>query len=624
MNEKPVVKEADSRHATEGRTVPKTGSYADQPYLLKADDGAWVCSVTTSPGHEGERGQHIEVFRSTDCGRTWEGPFFPEPADAAENSYAVLLKAPSGRIFLFYNYNSRNQREVVMCDGPPHKRVDCLGDFVFRYSDDHGRTWSVTREVIPVRAFRCDLENPYGGEVRLFWNVGKPFVLGPSVYVPLIKVGRMTWRGFFAQSEGALLRSNNLLTENDPKLIRWETLPDGDAGLKAPKGGGEVAEEHSFVPLSDGTLYAVWRTLAGHPACARSFDGGRTWTDPDWQRFPDGRPMKNPRAANFVWKCSGGRYLYWFHNHGGHFIPAVASGKSADNGISLDGLRSPYDDRNPVWLCAGREVPAPDGRLTLEWSQPEIVLYEDDPLFVRMSYPDLLEEADGRLFVSETNKLATRIHELPPDLIDGMFARFDPAAAPPADYAAEWKAGEGDERLDIPLLPSFSVRDRTNSGVGSVPTRHGFSLEICADFEGALPGDRLLDTREDGSGFALFLDADGSLVFLMSDGRFEISARADAAAVASAGWHHLVLHVDGGPHLVVFTIDGRVGDGGTERQFGWSRFPVGIWNVTGRRQIRMAPRFGGRLRFFRLWLRSLRVSEAVALHRACTAVSPFK
>jgi hypothetical protein len=37
---------------------------------------------------------------------------------------------------------------------------------------------------------------------------------------------------------------------------------------------------------------------------------------------------------------------------------------------------------------AGREVDTPAGK-RLEWSQPELLLYDDDP-YIRMSYPDLV------------------------------------------------------------------------------------------------------------------------------------------------------------------------------------------------------------------------------------------
>ena len=45
--------------------------------------------------------------------------------------------------------------------------------------------------------------------------------------------------------------------------------------------------------------------------------------------FADGRRVKHPRAANFVWNLRNGKYLYWFHNHGGTW----------------------YEDRNPVWVA---------------------------------------------------------------------------------------------------------------------------------------------------------------------------------------------------------------------------------------------------------------------------------
>ena len=42
----------DPRHIRTGREIPSE-FYADQPYLVKAADGAWVCVMTTGAGHEG-------------------------------------------------------------------------------------------------------------------------------------------------------------------------------------------------------------------------------------------------------------------------------------------------------------------------------------------------------------------------------------------------------------------------------------------------------------------------------------------------------------------------------------------------------------------------------------------
>ena len=60
--------------------------------------------------------------------------------------------------------------------------------------------------------------------------------------------------------------------------------------------GGPVAEEHSFVELSDGSLFTVFRTIDGHAAHSYSRDGGRTWEPSEYMRYADGRLMKHPRA----------------------------------------------------------------------------------------------------------------------------------------------------------------------------------------------------------------------------------------------------------------------------------------------------------------------------------------
>ena len=108
---------SDSRNITSGREIPNEG-YADQPYLVKTDDGAWLAVITTGKGVEGEGGQHVISTRSTDWGRTWLTPVDVEPGTGPEASYAVLLKVPYGRIYLFYNHNTDNIRQVK-ADNPP-------------------------------------------------------------------------------------------------------------------------------------------------------------------------------------------------------------------------------------------------------------------------------------------------------------------------------------------------------------------------------------------------------------------------------------------------------------------------------------------------------------------------
>ncbi len=57
----------DFRLLENGALIP-TEYYSDQPYIVKTDDGAWLCTVTTGSGWEGSRGQHVITMRSTDSG----------------------------------------------------------------------------------------------------------------------------------------------------------------------------------------------------------------------------------------------------------------------------------------------------------------------------------------------------------------------------------------------------------------------------------------------------------------------------------------------------------------------------------------------------------------------------
>jgi hypothetical protein len=580
----PALCGQDLRNIRTGWEIPSE-TYADQPYVVKTDDGAWLCILTTGAGREGARGQHVVSLRSTDRGRTWSEPVDIEPADGPEASYAVLLKVASGRIYAFYNHNTDNLRRIKG-DDPPYKdgwctRVDTQGYFVFRYTGDHGRTWSKNRFPIPVREMQIDRENPYGGTIRFFWNVGKPFTHGVAAYVPLHKVGGFG-RNFITRSEGVLLKSPNLLTESDPEKIVWETLPDGDIGLRAPPGGGPIAEEQSFCVLSDGSFYCVYRTIDGHPACCYSRDGGHTWSTPQYARYADGTLIKHSRAANFAWKCSNGKYLYWFHNHGG---------------------RS-YEDRNPAWLCGGVEVDSPDARI-IAWSQPEIVLYDDDP-YVRMSYPDLIED-DDRFFLTETQKDIARVHQVDRALVEGLWSQFDNRVVATDGLLLDLP-GETDsmpQSVPMPALPAFAAAGA------------GVAVDLWVTFDAVTPGQVLLDSRSaSGQGLCLQTTPRGTVEIILNDGRSESRWDCDPGLLPTGRSHHIVANVDGGPKIITFIVDGRLCDGGESRQFGWGRFSPNLRDVNGGKSLRIGANLTGRIDHLRIYNRHLRTSEAIGNYRA--------
>jgi hypothetical protein len=598
----------DPRHITNGRQIP-TRSYCDQPYIVQTDDGAWLCCVTTGSGEEGQPGQSVITMRSENQGHTWSEPVQVEPFDGPEASYAVMLKVPGGRIYIFYNHNTDNVRQIPaepcewLADGVC-QRVDSLGYYVYKYSDDHGKSWSEKRHPIPVREMEIDRRNPFGGAIRYFWNVGKPFIHEDCAFLSLHKVGGIG-DGFFTSSEGVLIKSTNLLTESDPRNIAWETLPDGEFGLCVPPGGGTVSEEHSYVVLSDGSFFSVYRTIDGHPACAYSRDGGHTWSAPEYLRYANGSLVKHPRAANFAWKCRNGKFLYWFHNHGGRFIAEHPRRRVIA-----------YEDRNPAWLCGGVEVDAPDGKY-IAWSQPEIVLYDDDP-YIRLSYPDLVEE-DGCYYLTETQKNIARVHEIDPSLVEGLWGQFDAVEKPIQGWLLS-QPGDGSSMpgsVQIPHLPKFNQRDARRADMGKQDLRQGFSLDLVLTLDTLKEGHILLDNRtEDGRGFCLYLSGRETVEILLNDGCSASYWDNDPGVIQPGRCHHLVVTVDGGPKIITFIVDGVLCDGGSSRQFGWGRFSHDLQSANGETELRISHH----IHSLRIYPRPLRTSEAVHNFDAMQAI----
>jgi hypothetical protein len=545
--------------------------------------------MTTGSGVEGEPGQHIVSLRTSDQGRTWSPPVDIEPAAGPAASWVMPVKVPGGRIYVFYTYNIDQLTDVPGSNHPgAAKRVDTIGAYCYKFSDDGGLSWSAVRYQIPMRRTRLDRENGNNGEHLLFWGVGKPILAGDDVFLGFAKVGKWGIPGTMVRSQGAFLHSPNLQAEPDPSRHVWNLLPDADEGLRAPK--GPISDEANLVELSDGALFATYRTIDGYPCHAYSRDRGKTWTPPAYMTYgPGRRKVKHPRAANFVRKFSNGKYLYWFHNHGGE--PVHLAKWDA------------YQDRNPAWVLGGIEK---DGQI--HWSEPEILLYADDPK-VRISYPDFLEE-EGRIFVSETQKEIARIHEIDPSLLEMVWSQHerDVVARDALKLEITGDPVEPGTEVDIPHLPALADEG-------------GFSVDLWVWFDELSPGQVIVDTRDvSGRGFALTTGSRSTLGLTLADGKSSFSWDNDPGTgpgtLKVGAWQHITATVDAGPRVVSFVVDGEFNDGGPIRQFGWGRLPAEISEVNGKPRAALATNLFGKLGAFRVFDRPLRTTEAVGNFRA--------
>jgi hypothetical protein len=558
----------DPRNIRPDPEIPSE-NYADQPYVAVLPDGAWLCVLTTGPGREGARGQHVVATRSTNYGRTWSPLVDIEPSGGPEASWVIPLVTSFGRVYAFYDYNGDRVRTL---NGKPI-RTDMLGWYAYRWSDDGGRTWSDRRR-LPMRVTACDRGNDWGGKVQIFWGVSKPVTQDGAAFFGFTKLGKY----MLDQGEGWVYRSDNVLAERDPDTVRWRLLPEGDHGIRRD-GFGSVQEEHVVCPMAEaGSLLCVYRTTTGYACQSRSTDGGRTWSEPRRMTYtPGGRPIKNPRANVKAWRTSDGRYLLWYHNHSG----------------------TSFRGRNPAWLAGGIEK---DGRI--HWSEPEIVLYDPDPR-VRMSYPDLVEQ-DGRFWITETQKSVARVHEIDRSLLEGLWNQFENRTP----------AGDG---LAL-YVPPETCRRETSSPAPKGPDLAegaGFSVGVWLRLERWTAGQAVLDTRDGGgTGFALTTTAAKTLRLVLSDGRTEAAWETDPGVLSAGEWHHVVVTVDGGPKIITFVVDGRLCDGGEARTCGWGRFPNTLGRPAGSGTIRIAPDLDGAVGALRVYHRYLRTSEAVGNFRA--------
>ncbi len=555
----------DWRLISNGQRIYEHG-YCDQPYIVATSDGIWVCTFTTAPGKEGDEMQYIASCYSNDQGQTWSDPVPIEGAfSAREASWAMPLVTSFDRIYVFYTFNGDGIRQLPDGTG---MRADTHGWYCFRYSDDHGRSWS-SRQRLNLRKTTCDYQNDFGGEVQMFWGIGKPISKGEDVWFSFTKLGKY----FLEEGEGWVFHSKNILFEKNVSKLKWQLLPDGDTGIKSPM-LGSVQEELNIQPLNmEGGLYGVYRTAMGQPAESYSYDSGRTWSVPQTMTYASGKPIRNPRACTRVWKCKNGKYLLWFHNNGG----------------------TSFSHRNPAWVSGGQELAG-----KIYWSQPEILLYGPNRSYEtgRFSYPDLVEE-DDRYWISTTQKTTATVHEVPPKFFDQLWGQFQETDTVTSGFAVNL---DFTPEKTIPLPQVLKAN------------REGFAMDFWLKLDTF--DDQILFESVDGKNLrvSLHLLKKGNLDFVLSGRGEHIVLPSDFGRIGVGHWHHIAILIDARAKITYMLIDGSICDGGGKDLFGFRWFDQ-VLREGEIKQIRVRD-FPGQMKRFRFYSRQMFTSDFVANYRA--------
>ena len=536
----------DWRNAKYGDAI-YTNGYCDQPYVVALENGKWLCVFTTNAAHEGSGGQHIVSSISTNNGKTWSKPVKIENPGTESASWAMPYLTDYGRVYVFYDYNGDKIHDL---GNRKNIREDMIGWYCYKYSDDGGKTWS-ERYRLDVRTTNVDLINDWAGKVQIMWGIGKPVDVDEGMMFAFAKIGKY----MLDNSEGWFFRCDNINTEKDVAKLKWVYLPESENGVKN-EALGPINSEHNIFQMGNGSIYCMLRTVSGHPAESYSSDGGKSWSLPVPPKYTNDIELKNPRACPRIWKCKNGKYLFWYHNNGG----------------------KDFNSRNPAWISGGIEN---NGKII--WSQPEILLYEDD-INVRMSYPDLIEQ-NGKYWITETNKENARCHPVPDDFFDILWSQFERDIVTQDNLTASWNDNE------IKPNETLAMPQSNNSQY-----KLGFTFDFRIKLSDISTGQVLFTAKTDQGIDIIIQTAEyGSIEIVIKDGVNTEKWNSDPGLINAYGEHCVAVSVDNGPKIIQFVVDGAVCNGRDFRQYGWSRFRSDLSNITFH-QIKVGDLMQGPLR----------------------------
>ena len=314
------------------------------PRAIEAPNGDYLVLFTAGTGFIREQQEKVNdhvMYRSTDDGVSWQGPFLPWRSP--NNTHSGILLRPKGtdRIYAFAHEKRPDDPNVATQNGM----------LLMRYSDDNGHTWSEPERVRPTNDpdLKATAHNPGCETSRGTW------------LLPIYDTMQENDDGQPRVDRQYVLRSEDQGTT-------WKLLPDRRPGGWSIQEWNYLIEAQAVCPQGD-TVLLFARAPGGHTYLLRSADDGQTWTEPEALSFV------HPNAPPMVFLLADQQTLAAFHHN--RYNPE----KPFDQGVRNELWVSLSSDQGRTW-SESRFVAANIAEKGDLWNSPSI------------SYDDLL--VDGQ------------------------------------------------------------------------------------------------------------------------------------------------------------------------------------------------------------------------------------
>lgn len=308
------------------------------PRIAEAPGGDYLVLFTAGRGfirNQTEKVNDHVMYRSSDEGETWQGPFLPWRTTA--NTHSGLLFRDGDRLYAIAHEKPLDAPDVTTQNG----------HLLLRHSPDGGRTWSEPRRIRP--------QNDPGLEA--------------TAHNPGCVTARGTWivpaYDTMQENDGGRKRiDRQYVLRSEDRGGTWTLLPGARPHGWSIEAWDYMIEAQAVCPEGEEVLLFA-RAPGGHVYLLRSGDDGRTWSEPEPLSFV------HPNAPPMVFLLADGETLAAFHH----------------NRYNPD---RPFDQtvRNELWVSLSS-----DGART--WSEPRFVaanMAEPGDLWdsPSISYDDLL------------------------------------------------------------------------------------------------------------------------------------------------------------------------------------------------------------------------------------------